>query len=431
MDYGLISFHIVNTPIDAFEALALRLPETRDALRTLAQRAQLECVTLATCNRIEFYVAPNAQTLAAGSPSITRREPVRTVLHTLLKELETRTGLECLGKYAEIRVSLGVVEHLFATAAGLNSIAIGETQIQGQVKQAYLTAQADGCTGKALGPLFEAALHAGKRARTETGIEQARISLGNLAIGSLQQAGKLGRTIKVAILGTGKMAKNAAEYLIRNGISRDLVFLSQHPEQRADQLAYLQSPVEHIDHLPHYLATADLIFAAYGTREVFITRELLQPLLARRIRPLHLIDIALPRDIDPTVAELSNVHLIDFRQLQKMKGDHPVLRNGEIGAAEAIVDEEVMAYQKEMQVRQANSSISVFRQNAEALRRKEVARALRKLNSLPEREQEIIEKLTYNLVNKILNQPTVKIREKALSGELQAGDFRLIDEIFS
>jgi glutamyl-tRNA reductase len=438
MQYRAVCLDLVNTPIAQFERIASAIHSSAGFPETIARRKGIEFVFLSTCNRAEFYfsVTPSSQACSVKallSEKSTAIEIIQSAIDALFMMLSERC--ECsiaqMKAWANLFENIDVIAHLFKTTAGLNSIAVGETQIQGQVKDAYLNASKAGLVGKNLNALFEAALHAGKRARTETGIEQARISVGNLAIRSLQDNGAFSNAIKTVIIGTGKMAKNAAEYLLRNGISRDLVFLTRHPEKRCQQLACYYARVQHLESLIEHLHTADLVFAAYGTEELFITRALLQRVIEKRKNPLYLIDIAMPRDIDPGVVELPGVRLIDFFALKKMKDDHPMLRSGEFAVAEKIIAEEVQAYLQMQKLRKASTVISHFRSQAESLRRKELEHTFNKLSHLNTDDREIIQKLTYNIVNKILNPPTVKIRQKALAGQLRAGDFQLIDEIFS
>lgn len=438
MEYRAVCFDIVNTPISQFERLESVIHASPSFLKSIAAKTSSELVALLTCNRCEFYLADPGITLPAAakttpSKNASADEAIRSSVMTLF--LMLAEACDCsvvqLQAWASVYENGEVVQHLLETTAGLQSIAVGETQIQGQVKDAYLAAHNSGLAGKNLTALFEAALHAGKRARTETGLEKARISLGNLAIRSLQQDGAFADAISVVIIGTGKMAKNAAEYFLRNGISRDIVFLTYHPEKRSDQLSCFNAKVRHIDTLADHLIDTDLIFSAYGTEQIFLTREQLQNVIGRRSKPLYLIDIGMPHDIDPAAVELPGVRLIDFFELKKIKESHPVLKSKEIAAAEQIIAQEIESYFQEQKLRKASSTISHFRSRAEVLRQKELERVFNKLAHLQPEDREAIQKLTYNLVNKILNPPTVKIRQRTLAGQLDAQDFQLINDIFS
>ncbi|MFQ5628933.1 MAG: glutamyl-tRNA reductase, partial [bacterium] len=370
MDCKAISFDILHTPVVMFERFASMKEDVERFARHCFTTQNIECAPLSTCNRIEFYFAVNGggngASATSGLPSA--NDSLHETVREFLTIIANGTGFSVdeLKRFGRFIENKEVVEHLFSTVAGLNSIAIGETQIQGQVKDAYLSAKEKGLAGKNLTSLFDAALHAGKRARAETKIEQARISLGNLAIRSLQETGAFTQGVKTVIVGAGKMARNAAEYLLRNGISSDLVFLTRHPEKRREQLACFAADVRRLDSLPEHLKSADLIFSAYGTNELFVTKKLLQEVAPQRKKPLNLIDIAMPRDVDPEVVELPQIRLIDFFELEKMKSEHLLLNADEITAAEKIVAQEIDAYLQDQKLRAVSSTISHFRSHAES-----------------------------------------------------------------
>ena len=438
VEYRVVTFEIVNTPVELLERIADYARKKSHWLAEIAATHGVEIVTMATCNRVEFYFAiedeneriSNGNLQQSFPPPSQQVHPLQTIVSTLFSHIATFYAVPIieLEKCAQIFSGKDAICHLFRTVAGLNSIAIGETQIQGQVKDAFQAALQLKRARSVLIALFEAALRAGKRARTESGIQNAHISLGSLALDSLRKANAFSQ---VVIVGTGKMAKNAAEFILRYGMCRELVFLSRHPEKRADQLSRFNAEVKPLDMLPEFLHSADLVFSAYGTKELFITPSNLKPMLQKRSKPLYLIDIALPRDIDPAVKHLPDVRFIDFAELQKMKNQHPLLVNGEIAEAEKIVEEEIQDFSKELQLRKATTSIAKFRLRAESQLHSELDGVFKKFSHLKAPEQEVIEKLTNNIINKILNQPTVRVREKARAGELSSKDYNLIAELFT
>ena len=434
MDCKAISFDILHTTVVMFERFASMIEDVERFARYRFNTQTVECVPLSTCNRLEFYFAVNVEgngangVFALPCPATMLQETVRELLTIIAKG--TGFSVEELQRFGRFFENKGVVEHLFSTVTGLNSIAIGETQIQGQLKDAYMQAKSEGFARNHLAFVFEAALRAGKRARTETGIDRAQISLGRFAIDSVQNHSGIHKNGNVVILGTGKMAKNGAHYLHNLGIA-NLTFLSRHPEKRREQLAGFHARVEHLDNLPAHLPSADLVFSAYGTHDILITPELLQPVLQQRNNRLFIIDIGLPRDVDPQVARLSGVELIDFTYLQQLKREKSFRELPKVIEAEKIVGEELRAFEIEERVRGASSLISCFRQRAESIRQEELQKALRRLPNLPAAEQDVISRLTYNIVSKVLRNPTLKIREKAETGELDDNYTRIISEMFN
>lgn len=436
-DFALLAFHLTGTPISLFESLNLMLNENENFVEALKLflGCETEVVTLATCNRFEIYLGfhdarnlPERFQGANGSPGSAEK-----ILSALVSFLCARIGVSPreLAHCGRTLTGDAVIMHLFRTACGLDSIAVGEKQIQGQVKAAYLQARETGACGRHLAPLFESALHAGKRARNATGLEEARISLGSMAIDALYRQENISRPLQVVILGTGKMAKNAAEHLQRRRSSHHITFLSRHPEERAEQLGGPNVSVIHINQLSELLQSADLLFAAYGTRELFLTKQDLEDRLRNRARPFYIIDIALPRDVDQRVAELPDVHLIDFASLEEIKRKDIAFRASEIQAAEKVIAEEFERFLIERKLQQANGAISCFRRHAEAIRRQELEKAFRRLPELRENEQKVLQKLTYNIISRVLRNPTLRLREKAQAGDIDEDYINMIQEIFS
>ncbi len=414
----VISFHITKIPIALFEHLAGLFQEPETLTRRIRSRVipAPHLVSLATCNRIELY----------GSSE----QNCACLCLQVLAEI-SETEHDTLQQYAELYTGRAMHEHLFHTIAGLKSIAVGETEIQGQIRTAYLRARELGSVNDRLGRIMEAALHAGKRARRQTGIEQAKISLGNLALRTLKQRGSLAPATRATIIGTGKMARNAAEYLLKTGISSEITMLSSAPEQRREQVAYLRPALQSLDNLQQAIAGADLIFCAYGSDRQFLTPDLLAPIAAKRQRPLYVIDIAVPRDADPAIADLPGVELIDFPALHAMELRDHLLDSEEIERAREILAEELNCLDTELRLARAGEAIASFRQRAEQVRKIELDRTLRSLEHLSQYEQKQIQKLTHRIVRELLKAPTIAIRERAQRGEIDHEYERIIAEIFT
>lgn len=336
---GLVSFHISNTPIEFLERCEL----SQAHRSVLCERVRMEVdpnmeiVPLLTCNRVEYYFYSSW------------REEVEEYL---LNQLACKTGIPVgdLNKYVQMAQGEEVMDHLFRVAAGLNSLTLGEYQIQGQVKQAYRFAQTHGFIKRYLLAVFERALRTGKRVRSETLLGSLRISLSSTAIDCLRQLHPLHDRMQVLIIGTGKMGKLAADYFHRVGL-RNIIFFSQDPPNREHIHTKYNADVLPMDCLMKSIDRADIIFAAYGSRNVFIKPEMIKPHLPAREKPLYIIDIGMPRDVDSLVKELRGIHLIDFEMIQKHIRKHRQHHQTEIVKAETIVTQEFLRFQHDQEIR--------------------------------------------------------------------------------
>lgn len=422
MRFFVATFQVTHTPISTFEKLAVSF-SSQSAAAVFFQKAfgdPAEILVLATCNRFEIFLACEDQFVTDDEG------PFELFLEKLASAIElpcTSITDACL-TYKDNEA----LHHLFKTVAGLNSIAIGETQIQGQIKDAFVQARDAGQIGPLLIPIFESALKAGKHARHATGIDRARISLGQFAIDAIQGEAGLGPNSKVVILGTGKMAKNAATHVLGLGVT-DITFLSSNPDKWQESLARYSTRVLPISSLPDLIPTADLIFSAYGTRKVFLTKKELEEKIKPH-KPLYIIDIALPHDIDPAVQEIKNVHHVDIVSLKKREQKSDFIQVEQVKDAYAIIEDEMAQFIAERRIRYASSVISNFRRKAETIRQNEMEKAFRRLKPLDEQEKDVIQKLTYDIVSKILRQPTLTVKQKAKAGTLDAAYSRVLHEVF-
>jgi len=339
-----------------------------------------EALVLSTCNRTEVY-------LAGGSGTKTRTE------------LEKRSGLSLDG-VVEAWEEDDVVEHLFRVVAGLDSLVPGEAQILGQVRQAYDAALTAGTTGPLLNRLFEDALHAGKRVRTEARLaevpESVAASAVELAAGAL---GGLERR-RALLFGAGKMSELAARDLGARGAE---VVVSSRTLESAQELAErVGGTATPFDAVAVELEHADLVLSATRCPYLILHAEAVQP----RSRPLVLIDVAVPRDLDPEIGKLEGCTLYDIDDL----GKGLVGREEDVREAEAIVAEEAERFAEWRRSRGAAPAIAALRRRAEEIRVEELARAEPRLSELSERERKAVETLTTQIVSKLLHAPTVQAK---------------------
>jgi glutamyl-tRNA reductase len=340
-----------------------------------------EAVVLSTCNRTEVY-------LTGGDPD------------GVQAALERHSGLELDGMLA--RWDEGeAVSHLFRVAAGLDSLVPGEAQILGQVREAYESARGRGATGALLNRLFEDALHAGKRVRTDVKLHELPESVAASAVelGARELGGLEGR--RALLFGAGKMSELAARDL--RGRGADVVVASRTLESAQELAERVGGRASAFDAVAVELPEADLVISATRCPYPILHAEAVQP----REKPLVLVDVAVPRDLDAEIGELEGCRLFDIDAL----GEGLVGREDEVREAEAIVAEEAARFAEWRRSRDAADAIRDLRARAEEIRSEELARAGSRLAELTPRERETVETLTAQIVNKLLHAPTVRAKE--------------------
>jgi glutamyl-tRNA reductase len=352
------------------------------ALATALAADGAEAVVLSTCNRTEVYLAGGEEAAAK-------------------EELERSSGLE-LGEVLAVWEDEDAVEHLLRVAAGLDSLVPGEAQILGQVRQAYEGSLRAGATGPLLNRLFEDALHAGKRVRTEARLAELPESVASSAVELAANAlGGLGHK-RALLFGAGKMSELAARDLKACGAE---VVVSSRTLESAQELAdRVGGRAAPFDAVAVELADADLVLSATRCPYPILHAEAVQP---RAGRPLVLIDVAVPRDLDPAIGELENCTLYDIDDL----GDGLVGREEDVREAEAIVTEEAARFAEWRRSRGAAPAIAALRRRAEEIRVEELTRAEPRLAELSPRERKTVETLTAQIVNKLLHTPTVRAKQ--------------------
>jgi glutamyl-tRNA reductase len=339
-----------------------------------------EAVVLSTCNRTEIY-------LVGGSAASARAQ------------LENRSGVPLEGVAAVLEED-AAVEHLFRVAGGLDSLVPGEAQILGQVRQAYDAALRAGTTGPLLNRLFEDALHAGKRVRTEARLAELPESVAASAVElAAKSLGNL-RGRRALLFGAGKMSELAARDLRARGA--EVVVSSRTLESAQELAARVGGTAAPFDAVAVELGHADIVLSATRCPYLILHAEAVQP----RAEPLVLIDVAVPRDLDPQIATLDGCTLYDIDDL----GEGLVGRDEDMRQAEAIVAEEARRFAEWRRSRGAAPAIAALRRRAERIRAEELARVEPRLARLSERERRTVEMLTTQIVNKLLHAPTVRVK---------------------
>ncbi len=382
-----------------------RLVFSEDTLRAALSRLSCgdgigsvtEIVILSTCNRIEIYAAS--------------RQPAFSELEAFLSETRNVPADE-LRPHLYRHKGSDVIHHLLKVAAGLDSLVLGEPQILGQVTRALELACGVGAAGPLLSRLFQAAIHAGKRARTETAISRNPASVSSLAASVAEKVVGNLKTASVVVLGAGEMAELTVEALRKRGVERIRV-ISRTLERARGLAQRWDAESATFESLEKSLADADILIASTGAPHTLVSAEMVRTAMAERQRALVLIDIAVPRDIDAACGELPGVRLYDMDNLNTRLETSLAERAAELPHVEVILAKEAAKFLDFLDSLDMLPLITDLRQQAEQIRRAELEKTLRRLPDLTEAERARIEALTMALVKKLLNNPTNRLRAEA------------------
>jgi glutamyl-tRNA reductase len=391
-------------PLDVRERLALPDERQTELLQAMAQ-APAEALLISTCNRVELYVV---------GPGPDLHERTRTAL--------AGAAGNDLAPFLYSHHGEAAVLHLFRVAASLDSMVLGEPQILGQVKDAFEQAQRLGAARGELARICGAAFGSAKRVRTETDLGRAATSMASAAVEMARHVfdGLDGKT--VLLVGAGEMAELSGKHLVAAGAAKVLV--ANRTFERAEALATsLGGQAVPFDRLEESLVLADVVVCTTASPKPVITREKVSGVLKpRKHRPLFLVDLAVPRDVEPEVQTLDGVYAFDVDDIQKVIAENQAARAAAAGRAEVVVAEEVARYIRQRTVREQVPVLAQLRARAEQIRRAELERAIANLPApLTADQAKVIEAMTAAIVNKMLHQPTAKLRA------VQAGESELAD----
>jgi glutamyl-tRNA reductase len=394
MQLAIVGLSHKTAPVEIRERLAFNSDALRQALTTLVGRQQVtEAIILSTCNRVE----------------VVAESPDDRLIREFLCEFH-QVSPDAVSKHLYSFRNADAIRHVFRVAASLDSMMIGEPQILGQVKEAFRIAADAGTVGMNLTALMNRAFAVAKKVRNETGISQSAVSVSFAAVELARKIfGDLsGKT--VMIIGASKMGELAAKHLKRNGVSSVLV--TNRTFERAVELARVfEGAAVPFEHFTDHMDRADIIISSTGAPHFIISKPLAEQIMHRRKnKPMFFIDIAVPRDIDPTVNEIDNAFLYDIDDLQQVIDANLKERMKEASRAEEIIDSEVQAFCRKMQSREVVPTIVQLRDTLEKLRREEIERNRRHLKALSPEHMEAIDQITKSLVNKILHTPIEQLK---------------------
>jgi glutamyl-tRNA reductase len=394
MTLTLVGLSHRGTPVAVRERAFVPLPRAAELAAALAEPGEAVC--LSTCNRTELYVVAED----AEQRALTTLESVSGLAGDELRAVVYRLGDEAAAL------------HLFRVAAGLDSLVPGEGEILGQVRAAFEA----GTTGPVLDRLFRQALHAGKKVRAETAIAESPASVSSAAAALAQQVfGRLDEC-RVLLVGAGHVAELAARSLAARGAS--IVYVANRSPQRAAELASaFAGEGIGFDRAAGVLGEVDVVVSSTGSPGWVLGHDEVEiALRGRKGRPLFLIDLAVPRDLDPAIHELDACYLYDIDDLESVVAAGLAGRRREAARAEAIVAEETESFREWQASREVVPAIASLRAWAEEVRAAELARVRGRLG-LSESQEQAVESITAQIVNKLLHPPTVRLKEAAAGAD--------------
>src|ERR1700692_2250015 len=396
MAFNILGLNHKTAPVALREKVAFSEDRLVAALRALRQeRGVAEGGILSTCNRTEVYWAGSA----SGAE---------------LSQWLERHHDEALDLTASVYVhqEKHAVEHAFNVASGLDSMVLGEAQILGQLKNAYRIAQETGSTGPHLNKLFQAAFSAAKRVRTETRIGANAVSLASATVSLARRMFEDLSAHNVLLIGAGDMNALTARHFTSAGIKR--MVIANRTLGRAQALAAeLKAHAVGLEDLDKELAQADIVIACTASAVPLITKSSAEAAIrARRRRPIFMVDLAVPRDIDPAVADLEDVYLFSIDDLQQLIDENRQQRVVAAGGARLVIDEEVARFLTESRAQDAGPAIRALRQQADGIRSHTVEQARRML-AAGKSTDEVLDYLANTLTNRLLHTPTQALRQAA------------------
>jgi len=406
----LVGINHRTAPVEVRERVDFHARGLQAALRALAERgSSREAVVVSTCNRAEVYVA-------CDDATATRRDLVHFV-----SEYNGVSASDLTEHMYDI-VDLEVARHLFRVAAGLDSLVMGEPQILGQVKDAHTAAGEAHTAGAVLNRLFHASFAVGKRVRTETGLGSGAVSVSYAAVALARKIfGDLdGRS--VAVIGAGEMGKLTALHMKSQAV-RHVTIVSRtmsHAARTAEAIGGASAaPWEELDAV---VGASDIVITATGAASAILTKARIASIMRpRRNRPLFIIDIAMPRDVEPAAGEIEQVFLYNIDDLQATVRENLARRASEVSRAETIVSEEMDKFAVWYRSRGVIPTVVALRERFETIRRAELERLHFKLSTLPPEARARVDEITHLIVEKLLLMPTEQL--KALNDADTAGAY--------
>ncbi len=386
-------------PVEIREKIAFQEHKLKDALEKLHSNNFIdEALILSTCNRVEIYIVSQLE------PEKIKEEIVNFIAE--FHSIEPKKFVEHLYFY----INYEAIRHIFRVGSSLDSLVVGEPQIIGQLKDAYRFAVNTKTTGTILNKLLHRSFFVAKKVRTETEIANSAVSISFAAVELAKKIFDSLDNKKILLIGAGEMCELAAKHLISNGASE--IFVTNRTYERAVELSeeFNGSPVN-FENRYLFLEKVDIVISSTGAPHFVVEYSHVKEIVKqRRYKPLFMIDIAVPRDIDPKINELDGVYLYDIDDLKDVVERNLLSRKSEAEKAEVIVAQEAQKFLKWLESLDITPIIVNFREKFETIAKEEKNKYLKKLNGLGDREKEIINQMVNVIVHRILHEPSVNLK---------------------
>lgn len=399
MNILVIGLNHKTAEVEVRERLAFNDSRLEEGLLKLHQlQGVREVVILSTCNRVEIYT------------EVEKPEETAAAIMTFLSEFH---GIEkaAMERSLYTYMDTAAVRHVFRVASSLDSMVVGEPQILGQIKDAFDFSLRKKTTSMLLNRLMKKAISVAKRVRTETKISENAVSISFAAVELARKIFTDLSDMSFMLLGAGEMAELAAKHIMSFGI-REIIVLNRTYDRGCELAAEFNGRAARFEDLLKEVAHTDIIICSTGAPSYVLRKEDMQKVMKeRRQRPVFIIDISVPRNIDPEINSLDNVYLYDVDDLQGVVAANIQERNREAEKAEKIIEEEIEAFQRWVSSIDAIPAIVALREKAEAIKKDELERLIKRFPDLEEKEQKAIEHMASAIVNKLIHPPTIALKE--------------------
>lgn len=387
--------------VELREKLAFSGPRLDEGLSRIRELPGVhEAVIISTCNRVEMYLCVSE---SAGAYAA-----VKDFLSDFF-QIEKGSLDQALYLYEDLETA----RHIFRVASSLDSMVVGEPQILGQLKDAFDFALTRKTTSVLLNRLFKKAISVAKRVRTETRIAENAVSISYAAVELAKKifsdfAGK-----SFMLLGAGEMAELAAKHIISNGVI-DIIVANRTFERGCELAKEFNGRAIAFDTFPHELVHADIVICSTGAPSFVLTKEQMHRVMKeRKQKPVFIIDISVPRNIDPEVNDLNNVYLYDVDDLQGAVDTNILERKKEAERAETIIEDEIETFRKWLSSLDSVPTVIALREKAEAIKKEELEKLINRMPQIGEKEKKAVEGMANAIVNKLIHAPTAALREDA------------------
>jgi glutamyl-tRNA reductase len=391
-------------PVEIREKFAFAAAEVEHAYNKLKHADVEGLVILNTCNRTELYAT--ARDIEAGQKH-------------LKSFLLSYSGLsaEEIEQYIYQPNCYSAIDHLFRVSSGLDSMILGETQVLGQVKEAYLKAQELKASDGVLNSLFQKALYVGKKVRTETAIDQHPVSVSYAAVELAKKTLGPLEDKTVLVVGAGEIGELTTRYLLLNGV-RSVIVSNRSFEKAVEMAAFMNGRAIRFDRLPEELRNADIVISCTSASHYVIREDNCRDaLLAREGDKIILVDIAVPRDIEPALGDIEGVYLYDIDDLQGVINSSLVARQKAAAKANDIIAKELVDFNEWLAGLYVVPVIAALKNQGEIIKQNELKKAFNRLGKISDREQEVITALAHAIVNQLLHYPVINLKEMAISNQ--------------